>query len=156
VRRRGELIGVQAVRIERRHANELDRMFLEDVHVRALGPVALVGYGWTATRLLAQFHREVELANCEVIAVDGRDAGYVSIDDRGSCWYIDAFAIAPNFQRKGVGSQALRGVLDEAGPMPVRLSVLKVNRARSLYTRIGFRVIGGDARRELMEWRAAA
>jgi len=144
------------VRIERRHANELDRMFLEDVHVRALGPVALVGYGWTAQRLLAQFHREVRLANCEVISVDGRDAGYVSIEDRGTCWYIDAFAIAPNFQRKGVGAEALRSVLADAGTTPVRLSVLKVNRARSLYTRIGFQVIGGDARRELMEWRAAA
>ncbi len=152
MRQRGELVLAGAV-IERRRADDHDRFFIEDVHVKALGPIALVGYGWTAQRLLAQFHTEVRLANCEVIEVDGRDAGYVSIENRSAYWYIDAFAIAPNFQRKGVGTQALREILVEAGRLPVRLSVLKINRARSLYSRLGFRVIGGDARRELMEWR---
>ena len=140
-------------KIERRRAHESDRTFIEDVHVAALGPVALVGYGWTAQRLRAQFQEEVDLANCEIISVDGRDAGYVSIENRGQFWYIDAFAIGLKFQKQGVGSAALRQLLDGVGMVPVRLSVLKVNRARSLYARLGFRVIGSDSRRELMEWR---
>lgn len=69
-------------------------------------------------------------------------------------WYIDAIAIVPNFQRRGVGEAALRDVMDEAGRTPIRLSVLLTNRARGLYRRLGFRVIGGDRQRELMEWRA--
>lgn len=141
--------------IARRPASLSDRGFVEEAHVAALGPIALVGYGWTATRLRAQFHAEVDLANCEVISVDGRDVGYVSIEDRGTFWYIDAFAITPNYQRKGVGGAALRVLLADAGLVPVRLSVLRTNRARSLYLRLGFRVIGGDRQRELMEWRRA-
>jgi ribosomal protein S18 acetylase RimI-like enzyme len=121
--------------------------------VAALGPVALVGYGWTKERLRAQFKTEIDLACCEVITVDGRDAGYVSIEDRHAYWYIDAFAIVPNYQRHGVGGIALRGVLADAGWRPVRLSVLKTNRARALYLRLGFRVIAEDRLRQQMEWR---
>ncbi|HEY5938120.1 MAG TPA: GNAT family N-acetyltransferase [Kofleriaceae bacterium] len=139
--------------VSRRRAVEGDRPFLEEVHVAALGPVALVGYGWVAERLREQFHREVELANCEVILVDSLRAGYVSIEDRGAFWYIDAIAIAPKYQRKGVGSAALRDLLVQTGRVPVRLSVLLVNRARPLYRRLGFTVIASDGRRELMEYR---
>ena len=37
--------------VRRRRADDLDRDFLEDAHIRALGPTALVGYGWTEERL---------------------------------------------------------------------------------------------------------
>ena len=77
----------------RRPALPYDHDFLEEAHVAALGPIALVGYGWTAERLRAQFHREVDPDNCWVIAADGVRAGYVSVEDKGSHWYIDAIAI---------------------------------------------------------------
>jgi ribosomal protein S18 acetylase RimI-like enzyme len=139
-------------RVLRRRARREDWPFIEEAHVAALGPVALVGYGWTKERLRAQFHREVHLENCEVIDVDGHDAGYISVENRSRWWYIDAFAILPNFQNAGVGAAALRGLLDDAGIVPVRLSVLHTNPARTLYARLGFRVIGADQSRELMEW----
>jgi ribosomal protein S18 acetylase RimI-like enzyme len=133
--RYGELV------VLRRPASDRDRGFVEEAHVAALGPVALVGYGWTKERLRAQFRTEIDLACC------------VSIEDRHAYWYIDAFAIVPNYQRHGVGGIALRGVLADAGSRPVRLSVLKTNRARALYARLGFRVIAEDRLREQMEWR---
>jgi ribosomal protein S18 acetylase RimI-like enzyme len=166
VRGRGQL--TQA-RLRIRRAIASDRPFLEDVHVAALGPVALVGYGWTAERLRAQFRREVALESCFVIAVtswplaapgyapgDPRDAGYISIENRATSLYIDAFAIAPRFQRHGIGAAAMRVVLEDAGGTPVRLTVLRTNRARSLYLRLGFRIVGGDAHREHMEWQRGA
>jgi ribosomal protein S18 acetylase RimI-like enzyme len=151
--------------VRRRRADEADLELLEEAHLAALGPIALVGYGWTKERLRAQFYSEVELARCEVIEaglargqarhVSWRDVGYISIEDRGVSWYIDSFAILPNYQRHGIGEAALRSVLEAAGPRPVRLSVLRTNRARSLYARMRFRTIGGDRLREHMEWRAA-
>lgn len=141
------------MRIQRRRAIAQDTPFLEDVHVAALGPVALVGYGWPAFRLRDQFHREIDVTNCHVIVVDGIAAGYVSIEDKGAFWYIDAIAIAPKYQKKGVGTAALRSVMIEAGRMPVRLNVLRINRAKALYERLGFRTILEDARRQIMEWR---
>lgn len=142
------------MRIQRRPAFEQDRAFLEDVHVAALGPVALVGYGWPAFRLRDQFQAEIALGNCHVILVDGAHAGYISVEDRGAFWYIDAIAIAPKYQKKGVGTATLREVMLDAGRTPVRLNVLHINRARSLYERLGFRTILEDGRRRIMEWRA--
>ena len=139
-----------------RRAGPRDREFLVDVHVRALGPVALVGYGWPAFRLERQFEREVDIANCYLIVVDGTDAGYISVQHRGAFWYIDAIAVAPKYQKKGVGTAALKTVLEDAGHLPVRLNVLHVNRAKVLYERLGFRVIQRDDRRQIMEWRAVA
>jgi ribosomal protein S18 acetylase RimI-like enzyme len=131
-----------------------DLPFIEEVHVAALGPVALVGYGWPAVTLREQFRAEIDIATCHLISVDGRRAGYISIEDRDSFWYIDAIAIARAYQSKGIGTLVLRDVLSEAGARPVRLNVLHVNRARLLYERLGFRTIRRDDQRQIMEWRA--
>jgi ribosomal protein S18 acetylase RimI-like enzyme len=136
-----------------RAARLTDRELIEEIHLAALGPIALVGYGWPKERLRRQFHAEVDLATCHLLVVDGRAAGYISILDRGGWWYIDAFAILPKFQRRGVGSTALRHVLDAAGAKPVRLSVLHTNRARGLYLRHGFAEVGRDPLRAVLEWR---
>ena len=147
------LPGDRELKIQRRPAFEQDVAFLEEAHVRALGPVALVGYGWPAFRLRDQFHKEIAVANCHIIVVDGVKAGYISIEDKGAFWYIDAIAIVPNFQRKGVGSAVLADVLEDAGTLPVRLNVLHINRAKGLYERLGFRPIFEDTRRQIMEYR---
>ncbi len=154
MRRRRELSSGAPFRVERRRAMRADAAFIEDVHVEALGPVALVGYGWPAVTLREQFRSEIDVATCHVISVDGRRAGYISIEDRDTFWYIDAIAIARRYQGKGIGTLVLRDVLAEAGARPVRLNVLHVNRARALYERLGFRVIRRDEQRQIMEWRA--
>ena len=133
-----------------------DLPFIEDVHIEALGPVALIGYGWPEVTLREQFRSEIDLATCHVISVDGRRAGYISIEDRDTFWYIDAIAIGRRYQNKGIGTLVLRDVLTEAGTQPVRLNVLNVNRARRLYERLGFRAIRRDEQRQIMEWRAPA
>ncbi len=153
MQRRRELSSGAPFRVELRRALRADQPFLEEVHVEALGPVALVGYGWPAVTLREQFRSEIDVATCHVISVDGRRAGYVSVEDRDSFWYIDAIAIGRRYQGKGIGTIVLRAVLAEAGTRPVRLNVLHVNRARVLYERLGFRVIRRDEQRQIMEWR---
>ena len=154
MQRRRELSSGAPFRVELQRALRTDSSFIEEVHVAALGPVALVGYGWPAIRLRDQFRSEIDLATCYVISIDGRRAGYISIEDRDSFWYIDAIALERRYQGKGIGTLVLRDVLTEAGSRPVRLNVLHVNRARSLYERLGFRVIRRDEQRQIMEWRA--
>ncbi|HSK03119.1 MAG TPA: GNAT family N-acetyltransferase [Kofleriaceae bacterium] len=153
MQRRRELSSGDPFRVELRRAQRTDLPFLEDVHVEALGPVALIGYGWPAVTLREQFRREIEVATCHVISIDGRRAGYISVEDRDSYWYIDAIAISRRYQGKGIGTIVLRNVLAEASTRAVRLNVLHVNRARALYERLGFRAIRRDEHRQIMEWR---
>lgn len=138
----------------RRPATLRDAEFIEEAHVAALGPVALVGYGWTAERLRMQFHREVRLDSCWVITAEGMRAGYICIEDKRGHYYIDAIAVIPKFQGRGVGEAALLGVQAEAAV--IRLSVFHTNRAQRLYERLGFRVLSSDPIRQLMEWRATS
>lgn len=61
----------------------------------------------------------------------------------GALW-IHTICIAPEHQRKGIGTEVIRSIVAEAinQTLPIRLSVLKVNPARALYERLGFKVIG--------------
>lgn len=70
-------------------------------------------------------------------------AGFIayseSSDQRGN-FYIDSLHISQKFQRKGVGTQLLSHVLQQAkeAQMTVTIAILKNNEnARSLYTKLG-------------------
>jgi GNAT superfamily N-acetyltransferase len=61
------------------------------------------------------------------------------------------FVDAPH-QRKGIGTEVLRGIIEEASRrrLPVRLAVVKINPSRKLYERLGFRVTHEDERKVYM------
>ena len=76
-------------------------------------------------------------------------------DDPHCLWLVKLYLLS-RFRGQGIGTQVLRGVLDEAGAAvrPVRLRVLRVNtRAQALYRANGFQVIEEAPERLFMEWR---
>ncbi len=68
--------------------------------------------------------------------------------------HICLLFVAPEFQKRGIGTQLLEKQLDEARHLnvPVRLQVLRENLARQLYERLGFIVTGKTETHYLMEW----
>lgn len=67
-------------------------------------------------------------------------------------------ALLPQYQAAGIGRFLLEGLLCEAewSSLPVRLSVLKTNRAQGLYKRLGFLITGDDGAYYTMERRPAS
>jgi ribosomal protein S18 acetylase RimI-like enzyme len=65
-------------------------------------------------------------------------------------------ALLPQFRNAGTGSALLQIILGEAAAagQPVRLKVLKGNRAESFYHRLGFTKTGETEMHFEMEWRA--
>jgi len=58
-------------------------------------------------------------------------------------WEIENVVIAPSHRRKGIGSELVRRVVQQAGELPVLLEVRQSNTpARQLYQQLGFREIG--------------
>jgi ribosomal protein S18 acetylase RimI-like enzyme len=59
---------------------------------------------------------------------------------------------------EGIGDALLRGLIAQARERHLRVSlhVDKLNRARNLYERLGFRVVGDAGQAWLMDWRATA
>ena len=79
-----------------------------------------------------------------IIEADGRDAGGLWLESSADLIYIADLQVLPELQGRGIGTSVLEGLIAQAAArgVPVELSVLQVNpRARSLYERLGFRVM---------------
>ena len=73
--------------------------------------------------------------------MDGAVVGYLDVENEGEFVALNNIRVAPSMQGRGLGGALVRRVIAEAVPKPVQLRVLRVNPARRLYERLGFRVI---------------
>ncbi|TCC24641.1 GNAT family N-acetyltransferase [Kribbella speibonae] len=133
--------------VDLRPAAADDDEFLYDLHRRALGEVIEATWGPWDDDVQREFHRNWFVPEAvEIVLVGGRRAGMVqaAMTDAAT-FYVSRIEIAPEMQGSGVGTAVLRGLLDRArasGAHVVELHVLQRNRARDLYERLGFQVVG--------------
>jgi ribosomal protein S18 acetylase RimI-like enzyme len=99
-------------------------------------------FGWDEARQHASFAEWFKPEEVRVITADGADAGWIQqhLDDKGIV--LGSIYVAPTMQRKGIGSAVIRALLQSG--RPVTLAVMKINPARSLYDRLGFRITHED------------
>nr|WP_292873344.1 GNAT family N-acetyltransferase [Nostoc sp. LPT] len=86
------------------------------------------------------------------------DIGVILVIEQEDALFLNYLAFLPLHQSKGLGTEILNKLLEQAifRRIPIKLSVMRVNPAKALYELLGFRVVGGDENRFLMEWRNAA
>lgn len=103
----------------------------------------------------AQIARSMDrFEHAQIVMQDGHDIGLLKNDKSTNPWELVQIQLLPAYQRKGIGETLLRQTLAEASKakVAVLLSVLKVNPAKRLYERVGFREIGEkDGIRFLMQ-----
>jgi GNAT superfamily N-acetyltransferase len=136
-----------------RPATENDREFVYEVKRAALGPYVEQVWGWDEA-VQREFHAQAwQARHPDIIVLDGEDAGTVQLVRRDADYLLGEFYLLPRFQGCGVGSRLLRRMLGRADGegVPVALQVIKINPARKLYGRHGFRVTGQTATHFLME-----
>jgi ribosomal protein S18 acetylase RimI-like enzyme len=110
---------------------------------------------WREAHAREEVLAAVSDGHCAVIEVDGQAAGILrAIEHPGSHIQLEQLFILPPYQRKGHGSALLKSVIEHARNrnLPVRLRVLKVNPAKSLYERFGFKVTSEEPVRFHMEY----
>ncbi|EPX82285.1 GNAT family N-acetyltransferase [Salipiger mucosus] len=90
-----------------------------------------------------------------IITLDGTDIGRLYIDRRDEVLHIIELSLLPAWQRRGIGTDILRSLLNEAhgGKVPVRLKVERTSPALRLYQRHGFRQTGSEGHHLSLEWR---
>lgn len=90
----------------------------------------------------------------DVVLVGGEPAGRLLVARRRDEIRIVDIALLPAFRGRGVGSELLAELMDEATEMAKRLSihVERHNRARGLYERLGFARVGETGTHLRMEW----
>jgi GNAT superfamily N-acetyltransferase len=113
-------------------------------------------WGWDEQWQREYHRKDYDPSRIQIVTLDGVDVGCVEFKrDSEQICLVDMF-IRPEFQRQGIGSYLIRRLLAEGRDkgVPVRLGVLKVNPARKLYERLGFRVVGETETHYEMEARA--
>jgi ribosomal protein S18 acetylase RimI-like enzyme len=130
--------------IELRHATADDIAFLWDVFRLSMRDYITQARGeWNEQREESQFRHQLDLTTTQVIRTNNLAVGFIMAPMKDGARWIHTICIAPEHQNRGIGTEVIRLVIAESEKqeMELFLSVLKVNPARRLYERLGFRVI---------------
>ncbi len=102
-----------------------------------------------------QLARVMDRLECvQVLLQENAIVGLFKVARDDTAWQIMQIQIAPELQGRGIGAALVREVIAEArvAKAALTLSVLKVNPARALYERLGFRVEGESGLAYHMRW----
>jgi ribosomal protein S18 acetylase RimI-like enzyme len=82
-------------------------------------------------------------------ALDGVDIGWLQTATHDDELFIAQLFVDRLFQHRGIGTELVKRLIEEAecADQSVRLEVVKINPARRLYERLGFRVTHEDGRK---------
>jgi ribosomal protein S18 acetylase RimI-like enzyme len=103
-------------------------------------------------------HQAYPDAEFLVVQLDGVNAGRMIVHRTPEDVQLVDIALLPGYRNGGVGAALLQRLFGEAAATqkPIRLQVLRGNRAVRLYRRLGFAHTGETELYLLMEWRAPA
>lgn len=90
-----------------------------------------------------------------IIEADGQSIGRMVLDESKEEIRVVDLALTPAERNRGVGTLLMQCVCAGA-KKPVRLCVLKQNRALRWYARLGFKRIGESGFHDELEWRPCA
>jgi GNAT superfamily N-acetyltransferase len=92
------------------------------------------------------------VAEVEIITSDGADIGWMQSAVEDKTRFLKQIFIDAPFQRRGIGTDIIHRLIGRANRtgQPVTLGVVKINPARHLYDRLGFRITHEDDRKFYM------
>jgi ribosomal protein S18 acetylase RimI-like enzyme len=85
-------------------------------------------------------------ADHRLVLVNGQPVGRILVFRESDAYRLVDIALISAYRSQGIGTQLLRDLIDKSAGegLPVRLQVLKSNRARHLYQKLGFAETGDD------------
>ena len=127
-----------------RPATMQDYNFLYDLHRATMKDVIAQTWGWDDARQEQHSRQHFDPALRQIITFRGLDIGVLSVMERETDVLLQVIEIQPECQGQGIGTSVIQSVLRRAHrkAKPVVLQVIKANRARRLYQRLGFVTTG--------------
>ena len=127
----------------------LANLCVRPMRFEEIEPVAAAVEDMSAAQFRNRWHeREMGYRELLVAELDGELVGTVSIKETGSptdAMHLFALEVGPAWRRRGIGTDIVRFVLEEARQRGLRSVYLEVrvdNPARRIYHRLGFRRVG--------------
>lgn len=140
--------------IQTRPASKSDYDWLYQLHCEAYHDVITRQFGyWDADEELGFFKAVWESQALAVLIADETPVGIFLLNEYNDHLWLDELQIAAKYQNNGIGSQVVQTLLIKARKLglPLRLRVLRENRAYKLYQRLGFYPIGDTEHHHVME-----
>ena len=99
------------------------------------------------------FRQQWSSTQVRIVVLDGTDVGWVQTIREEDELFVGQMFVDGRFQRKGIGTEVMKRLISEATAfnLAVRLNVVRINPARRLYERLGFRVTHEDDRKCYMK-----
>jgi RimJ/RimL family protein N-acetyltransferase len=115
-------------------------------------------FGWDETRQAEKFASQWRLDETRIITYAGDDVGWLHTKPAEDDVFLASIYLDTPFHGRGIGTQVIQIVIDEARRdcKAVTLDVVKINPARRLYERLGFRTTGEDEYKFYMRREATA
>lgn len=122
-----------------------DLDFAWRLYAEAMEPVCSLHFAWNPDEQRRRFERQWRPEETSVLLFDGAPVGWLALREEGNEVKLLQLFIDPAFQGRGLGTRLLRSLMAEAEArgLDVSLEVVEGNRARRLYERLGFAVVGG-------------
>ena len=124
-------------------AEEYHRAFYYTVKKEAYGGYITRIWGWDEKKERDFQSKDWENKRPSIILYQSKPIGTVYIEKDENSIEIGQFYISPGYQKNGIGSHVLGNILSDADKtgFTVKLMVLKINPAISLYRRHGFEIM---------------
>ncbi|HEY8945620.1 MAG TPA: GNAT family N-acetyltransferase [Polyangiaceae bacterium] len=142
--------------IQVRQARVSDYRFLKELHHAAYRDIVTLQFGnWNESEQDIWFEKSLNEAEYRIVELNGMPVGAFGVRDHVDHIALVEMQVLPQHQNMGIGSELLALELKRAVELelPVRLQVLRQNRARRFYTRSGFTLDGETDTHCLMIWR---
>jgi ribosomal protein S18 acetylase RimI-like enzyme len=103
-------------------------------------------FGWDEAQQAEKFATQWRLDETRIITCAGEDAGWLQTRPAEDAIFLGQLYLDGCFQGRGIGTRVMRIIIDEAqrDGKAVTLGVVKINPARRLYERLGFRTTHED------------
>lgn len=112
------------------------------VHLECMRRYVEATWGWDEAEQHRRFHDAFAARRPQLIIAGDARVGVLDVDYATTPVRLLNVQVAPQFQRRGLGTRVIRDVLERASTNAVWLQVLKANPARALYGRLGFEQVG--------------
>ena len=133
-----------AEKIELRRATTKDFDMALNLYLVTMRPLTAELMTWDEDKQSTGFAEQWNVEDVQIITLEGRNVGWVQAAEMAPEIFLQQLFVSPEYQGRGIGSKVLQTLLRswEGTGKPVVLTVLKNNRARHLYERHGFTVVG--------------
>lgn len=140
-----------------RSAVPSDQPFAEHLYLEVMRPLLVALGHWDGPAVIRRFREGYRQEEVRIVLEGHAPIGWLQVTEQPNALMLSQIHLVPAARCRGIGTALLRELLARADHegRSVTLWVLKNNPARSLYERLGFRLVGAEAYKLRMEWTPA-